>query len=223
MNSKRSEQAIIITNGFIENPALTYKRITALFGFVDCLIVSADGGAENALKMNLIPDVVIGDMDSIKVTVKENIRVKSNKTRYISTSTDKDKSDTQLAVEYALKLGIKKMIIVGTLGDRIDHSLANLFLLASPSLRDIDIRILTDNSEIFIIRKPRTLSGEIGKIVTLISLSPYTYFIKTKGLKYKLENEKLMFSPVRGVSNVFTENKVYINIKEGILMIIKQL
>jgi thiamine pyrophosphokinase len=223
MNSKKNEQAIIITNGFIENPSLTYKRITTLFGFRDCLVVSADGGAENALRMNLVPDVVIGDMDSIKVTVKENIRLKSNKTRYISTSADKDKSDTQLAVEYALKLGIKKMIIVGALGDRIDHSLANLFLLTSPFLKGIDIRILTDNSEIFIIRKPCTLNGEIGKIVTLISLSPYTYFIKTKGLKYELEKEKLMFSPVRGISNAFTEKKAYISIEGGILLVIKQL
>ena len=223
MSSKRSEQAIIIANGFIENPALTHKRIVTLFGFRDCMIISADGGAENALKMDLIPDVVIGDMDSIKATVKENIRLKSNKTRYISTSTDKDKSDTQLAIEYALDLGVKKIIVVGALGDRIDHSLANLFLLTSPFLKDIDIRILTDSSEIFIIRKPCTLNSEIGKIVTLLSLSPYTYFIKTRGLKYELENERLEFSPVRGISNIFTEEKAYLEIKGGILLVIKQL
>jgi thiamine pyrophosphokinase len=109
------------------------------------------------------------------------------------------------------------------LGDRIDHSLANLFLLTSPFLKDIDIRILTDDSEIFIIRKPCTLNGEIGKIVTLFSLSPYTYFIKTRGLKYELENERLTFSPVRGISNVFTEEKAYLEIKGGILLVIKQL
>ena len=223
MSGNKNEQAIIVANGVIKDPALTYKKVVTLYGFMGCLVISADGGAENALRMNLVPDVVIGDMDSIKATVKENIRVKSNKTRYISTSADKDKSDTQLAVEYALDLGIKKMIILGALGDRIDHSLANIFLLTSPFLRDIDIRILTDNSEIFIMRKPGTLIGDIENIVTLISLSPYTYFIKTKGLKYELENEKLMFSPVRGISNVFTEKKAYIKIEGGILLVVKQL
>jgi thiamine pyrophosphokinase len=223
MSNKKNERAIIVANGVISDPGLTYKRVTELFDFVDCFIISADGGAENALKMNLVPDVVIGDMDSIKATVKENIREKSNKTRYISTSADKDKSDTQLAVEYALDLGIKKMIILGALGDRIDHSMANILLLTSPFLRDIDIGILTDTSEIFTMRNSGTLTGNIGGTVTLISLSPYTYFIKTKGLKYKLENEKLMFSPVRGISNVFTEKKAYIKIKGGILLVIKQI
>src|SRR4030043_572288 len=221
MGNKKNERAIIVANGVINDPVLTYKRVTELFDFTDCIIISADGGAENALKMDLIPDVVIGDMDSIKTKIKENIRLKSNKTRYISTSADKDKSDTQLAVEYALDLGVRKMIIVGASGDRIDHSLANLFLLTSPFLKDIDIRILTDDSEIFIIRKPYTLNGEIGKIVTLFSLSPYTYFRKTRGLKYELENERLTFSPVRGISNVFTEEKAYLEIKGGILLVIK--
>ena len=220
---KKNERAIVIANGVINDPVLTYKRVTELFNFVDCIVISADGGAENALKMNLVPDVVIGDMDSIKATVKENIREKSNKTRYISTSADKDKSDTQLAVEYALDLGIKKMIILGALGDRIDHAIANILLLTSPFLKDIDIRILTDTSEIFIMRNSGTLTGDIGDTVTLLSLSPYTYFIKTKGLKYELENEKLLFSPVRGISNVFTDKKAYIKIRGGTLLVIKQL
>src|SRR4030066_1514941 len=141
---KKNEWAIVIANGVINDPVLTYKRVTELFDSVDCIVISADGGAENALKLNLIPDIVIGDMDSIKATVKENIREKSNKTRYISTSADKDKSDTQLAVEYALDLGIKKMIILGALGDRIDHAIANILLLTSPFLKDIVIRFLID-------------------------------------------------------------------------------
>lgn len=224
MSNKKYEQAIIVANGVIDDPSLTYKRVTDLFSFAgDCIVISADGGAENALKMNLVPDIVIGDMDSIKAADKEKIRVRSNKTRYISTSAYKDKSDTQLAVEYALGLGIKKIIILGALGGRIDHSIANIFLLASPFLRNIDIRILTDTSEIVIMRKSGAITGNIGTTVTLISLSPYTYFIKTKGLKYVLENEKLIFSPVRGISNVFTEKKAYIKIKKGIVLVVKQL
>src|SRR4030042_3493664 len=115
------------------------------------------------------------------------------------------------------------MIIMGARGDRIDHAIANILLLTSPFLKDIDIRILTDTSEIFIMRNSGTLTGDIGDTVTLLSLSPYTYFIKTKGLKYELENEKLMFSPVRGVSNVFTDKKAYIKIRGGTLLVIKQL
>ena len=224
INKNKTRAAIIIANGFIADPSLTYKRIQGRFGFSrDDIVICADGGASNALKMGLIPDVVIGDMDSIKFGVKENIRNKSTKTRYISTSTQKDESDTQLAVEYALGLDVKKIIITGAVGDRIDHTLANIILLTSPGLEDIDVRILTDNSDMFIVRKPITIDGVPGKTITLISLSPYTYFTGTRGLKYELREEKLDFSPVRGLSNEFIDKKAKLDIREGTLLVIREL
>ena len=223
-NIKSPARAIIIANGLIGDPARTYKRMTGYFGFVkDDIVISADGGASNTLKMGLVPDVVIGDMDSIKFEVKEKIRERCAKTRYISTSPKKDESDTQLAVDYALGLGVKKLIITGAVGDRIDHTLANIILLSSPGLEDIDARILTDNSDMFVIRKPVTINGHPGKTVTLISLSPYTYFTETRGLKYELRKEKLIFSPVRGLSNEFIEKKAHLGIREGLLLVIKEL
>ncbi|MES0342170.1 MAG: thiamine diphosphokinase [Candidatus Humimicrobiaceae bacterium] len=224
INKNKTGAAIIIANGFIADPSLTYKRIQGRFGFSgDDIVICADGGASNALKMGLIPDVVIGDMDSIKFGVKEKIRNKSTKTRYISTSTQKDESDTQLAVEYALGLYVKKIMITGAVGDRIDHTLANIILLTSPGLEDIDVRILTDNSDMFIVRKPITIGGVPGKTITLISLSPYTYFIGTEGLKYELKEEKLDFSPVRGLSNEFIDKKAKLDIREETLLVIREL
>ncbi|MCK5567365.1 MAG: hypothetical protein KAI62_05590, partial [Actinomycetia bacterium] len=70
INIKSPARAIIIANGFIGDPAGTYKRMAGYFGFSrDDIVISADGGASNALKMGLVPDVVIGDMDSIKFKV----------------------------------------------------------------------------------------------------------------------------------------------------------
>ena len=220
-----SIKAIIVANGFIRDPSLTYKKMNGRFGFTrDDIVVCADGGASNALKMGLIPDVVIGDMDSIKFGVKEKIKEKSAKTRYISTSSQKDESDTQLAVEYTLGLrGIKKILITGAIGNRIDHTLANIMLLSAPELEDIDVRILTDNSDMFIVRKPVLISGTPGKIITLLSLSPYTYFTGTLGLKYELKEEKLDFSPVRGLSNEFIDKKAKLDIREGTLLVIREL
>lgn len=220
----KSNKAIIVANGDIKDPVLTYKRITTKFGFsADDIIISADGGAKNSLEMNLIPDVVIGDMDSIKKETKAKLNLGSKKIKYISSPAEKDKTDTHLAVEHAINLGTKKIIITGATGDRLDHSLANLIMLSSPFLKDIDIRILTDDSEIFVVRNSCSIKGEVGNIISLFSLSPYTFFVKTSGLKYKLENEKLLFSPVRGICNVFTEHVASIEIKKGILLVIKQL
>ncbi|MBU4450700.1 MAG: thiamine diphosphokinase, partial [Actinobacteria bacterium] len=77
--------------------------------------------------------------------------------------------------------------------------------------------------EIFVTRKSCQIAGAAKKMVSLFSLSPYTNFIKTGGLKYKLKNEKLLFSPVRGLSNAFTGSKARIEIGEGTLLIVKEL
>mgnify|MGYP001141817829 CR=1 FL=1 len=224
MNKNNSNKALIIANGVIKNPASMYKKITLEYEFnSEDTIIAADGGAANCLKMNLTPDIVIGDMDSIKNVVKVKLNLKSKNIKYISTTPEKDESDTLLAVEYAINLGVKKIIIAGAIGNRIDHSFANLILLSSPFPDDVDIKILTSSNEIFVVKNSCTVKGKIGKLISIFSLSPYTFFIKTRGLKYKLENEKLLFSPVRGLSNVFTEDIATMNIKEGQLLIIKEI
>ncbi len=222
MAGKKYNRAIIFANGDIPDTALLQKRLADGRGpDKDDIIICADGGASNALMMGLVPDIVIGDMDSLGQSVKDRLGGKSGGTSFIGASKEKDESYTRLAVEYALGLGQKKIIIAGALGGRIDHSLANIFLLNSPSLKDIDIRIITGESEIFLQTKPCTVRGASGDLITLMSLSPYTYFTKTRGLKYRLENEKLYFSPIRGLSNVFMEDSIYLGIKKGDLLIIK--
>ncbi len=219
-----SLKVIIVANGFIADPSKTYKKMAGHFGFSkDDIVVCADGGTSNALRMGLVPDVVIGDMDSMKFRVREKIREKSTRTRYISTSSQKDESDTQLAIEYALGMDAKKIMIAGAVGDRIDHTLANIILLSYPKLENIDARILTDDSDIFIVRKPVIINGVPGKTITLLSLSPYTYFTGTRGLKYELKEEKLDFSPVRGLSNEFIDKKAKLDIREGTLLVIREL
>lgn len=223
---KRFEKVIIVMNGIIKDCGLIYKRLTQDYQFdknAGRLIIAADGGAQNCLNMRLTPDIVIGDMDSITIKVVESISSGKKPIKFINSIPEKDESDAQLAVDYAAGLGAKKILIIGATGGRIDHTLANIFLLASPSLEKSDTRILTENSEFFVTKKSCQFTGTAGKTVSLFSLSPYTSFIKTSGLKYKLKNERLLFSPVRGLSNTFTGTKARIEISEGTLLIIKEL
>lgn len=224
MNDNKINKAIIIANGSLGRPE-KIRRILASRSFAgdDTIIISADGGVSNTLKLGLIPDLIIGDMDSIDGNIKKKKIKELSNTEYICTSHDKDESDTRLAVDHAVGLGIKNIIITGALGGRVDHAFANMMLLASPELDGIDIKIITDDSEIFVIDKSCTVDGEPGKLISIFSLSPYTYFIKTAGLKYGLKDEKLDFSPVRGLSNIFTAAEAEIDIKEGRLLIIRQL
>ncbi|MBC8389363.1 MAG: hypothetical protein H8E13_15125, partial [Actinobacteria bacterium] len=117
MEKNKTGRAIIVTNGEIKNHSSLCKILTAKYG-LSCkdTIIAADGGAENCLKMNLIPDIVIGDMDSIKKDTTRQLNLKSKKIKYISSSPTKDKSDTQLAVEHAVNLNTGKIIIIGATG-----------------------------------------------------------------------------------------------------------
>ncbi len=207
------KNALIIANGDINKDSLL-KRLKKEYGFnEDYLILCADGGFYNCLKLGLYPGLVIGDMDSIEKKEKD--------IQYLSYSKEKDESDTHLALDYALHNNVKKVIIIGATGDRLDHSLANIFLLASPFIKNRDVCILNHNCEISVINKTTYLKGKVGQSISLFSLIPYSSIIRTEGLQYPLNNEKLIFSPVRGLSNVFTSENALIEIKKGCLAIFK--
>lgn len=216
-----NKKAIIVTNGNIANPDVILRHLKHLgFGLGD-LVISADGGAQNALKLGLNTNMVTGDMDSIEPKIMD--RLKSGGAKFIVEKPEKDYTDTHLALRAAVKEGAKKIIIIAAIGDRVDHSLANLLLLADPHLSGTDIRIITETEEIFATQKPMRVKGKKGDRISFFSLSPYTLFTETKGLKYGLKDEKLIFSPIRGISNEFVKDEAYLGIKQGMLLIIKQM
>lgn len=187
------------------------------------LIISADGGLHNTLKLGFKPDIIIGDMDSISLQEMTGYGEDFSGTELISASLEKDESDTRLAVEHAAWMGIEDIIITGATGGRLDHTFANIMLLASPGLDGVAIRILTETSEIFSSDKSCTIKGVPGKLISIFSLTPCTTFVRTEGLKYELKDEKLYLSPVRGLSNNFTADKALLDFKDGRLLIIKEL
>jgi len=221
---RKKRKALIVANGQISDYNLTYRRVKKDYGFGEnIIIVAADGGIKHCMNMHIFPDIVMGDMDSINIKLMEKLGKNTKEIKFINSSTEKDESDTQLALDYVIEQQISEVIILGALGDRIDHCLANIVLLASPSYRDKDIKIIDEKNEITVINKSMEINGEMGKKISIFSLSPYTYFVSTIGLQYKLKDEKLIFSPVRGLSNIFTADRASIKIKKGQLLIVKEL
>jgi thiamine pyrophosphokinase len=218
-------QSLIVSNGLIKNPDVIMQLLQNNYNFNnnDYLVISADGALKNCIKLKVMPDIIIGDMDSIKLSDKKILKEINQKINYIKFPHDKNESDTQLALDYALKNDIKNIILIGALGKRIDHTMANIFNIASEKFKNPDIKIIDENFEISVLRQSGEIKGTKGNIISIFSLTPYTYFINTKGLKYELKEEKLFFSPIRGISNIFEEDKAVINIKEGCLLLIKEI
>lgn len=218
--------AVIVTNGSIKHYSRVWKNVKNVPGFSsDAFIAAADGGSIHCINFRIVPDLIIGDMDSITKSMVErlNSAEPGKDIEFISCSPNKDESDTQLALDHLIKCGFQKIILLGALGSSADHSFANIVLLANPAYDGTDIRIITDNSEIFVAKKSFTVEGRQGEKISLFSLTPYVYFKKTTGLLYSLKREKLLFSPVRGLSNEFTDSIAKIDFSEGELLVIKEI
>jgi thiamine pyrophosphokinase len=228
-----NNNAILVTNGSIRDYGIIYRTLVKNFrSLSDTFVIAADGGALHCSNLKISPNVIIGDMDSITKGMIEKLGNSAGSTdgtaaagdiRFISFNQAKDESDTQLALDYLVGNGYERIIIIGAFGSRADHSYANLSLLSSPAYDNVKISIITENSEVFVVKNSCSIKGEAGKKISIFSLTPFTFFEKTSGLKYRLKNEKMLFSPARGLSNEFTKDCAKINITEGWLLIVREL
>ena len=191
--------------------------------FKSCdIIIAADSGVSHCIKLNVIPNICIGDFDSISnkdldTAHKLGCEIK----RYPE---EKNKTDGQLAIEEAINLGAETIhILAGVFGDsRFDHRIGNILLLASELLVNKDVRLIEKNIEISLInsRSSHILDNCKGAILSLIPLTNQVKNIKTIGLKYNLLGENLNIGATRGISNIVLDNHAEISVSNGKLLII---
>ncbi|GHU49417.1 thiamine pyrophosphokinase [Clostridia bacterium] len=206
----RNKRCVIITS-YLENPLpVIYVPETGDY------IIAADRGYLHATGSGVIPDLVVGDFDSLggdKISVCE--------TKIIRTPAEKDDTDTMLAVKLGLAAGYRDFFIVGGIGGRLDHTYANLQALsycidngAAVWISDGSNKTtMTDASEF-------TLKKEDGYYFSLFSWSERSSGVTIQNAKYLLSDAVLSRSSPLGVSNEFLEDSVQITKKSGRLLII---
>jgi len=210
------KRATVFANGNLSDISQA-KKIIGRNDYIVC----ADGGVEKVLKMGLVPHVVIGDFDSLSKTIKKKLF--SRKVELIKYPVKKDKTDFELVMDYVIKKRFNEIIVFGLLGDRLDHFLANIFLLTKifSQNKSLKLKIIEGNQVLFFVNRKFVLQGEAGDMVSLIPLTNDVQNILTEGLEYKLlANESLLYGQSRGVSNVMTKKKATIVFKKGILLVI---
>lgn len=206
------KKAIILANG----DAPTKGQIKYLRKVGYSKIICADGGANSARKLGLIPDLIIGDLDSI---TKENKKYFSNKTEIIQIKRQND-TDVEKALKYLIKKKYKEVILLGATGDRLDHSICNLGIVLK-FYKKIEVSILHAKSFL------RAYSGNVvlptikNETISLYGFDTKTK-IKSKGLKYPLKNIALPFGERESTSNVADGIKVSLEIKNGIVFVIRE-
>jgi thiamine pyrophosphokinase len=207
-------RAIIIANGQIRSGE-NYEHLLQ----PGDLVIAADGGARNALRVGLRPQVIIGDLDSLPGALRS--RLTAQGCQFVEHPARKDETDTELAIRYALQAGATEIILLGTIGNRLDHTLANVLLLGMPELDKVQAQIITHNSATWLIRGGQMLEvhGEPGDIVSLLPVGQDAIGVSTAGLEYELRNGTLLFGLARGVSNVMTQDRARVMFKQGMLLV----
>lgn len=208
---QRPERAVVVANGVIADLAPLREVVERAD-----LVVAADGGARLLLDNGLRPHVVVGDMDSIPPPMLAMWRASGGRT--IDFPPQKDETDLELALTHVVERGARRVTVLGALGGRIDHAMANILLLATPMCRNVDSAIVDAGTRIKAIYDTVEFMGEPGDTLSLLPLTARVDGIVTEGLAYTLDGESLFLGPARGVSNVFLRAHVAVRITAGVLL-----
>lgn len=176
------------------------------------LVIGADSGYLAAIDSGIEPDVFVGDFDSV---LKEQITAK----KIISLNPVKDKTDTQEAIDYALSQGAKKITIAGALGNRFDHTLANVHLLKYAHIYGAKAEITDTNTYITLVTDEITIDKKDGFCISLLPLTDCTG-VSVSGVYYPLQNADMPIGNPYGISNEFTESSAKISVCSGELLVI---
>jgi thiamine pyrophosphokinase len=192
------------------------------------LVVAADGGARSCDRLGLVPDLLVGDFDSLGATALADLAARG--VRIERAPPDKDESDTELAIRAALREGATSLTVLGAFGGaRLDHEVANLGLLALPELRAVPARLLDARARVTLLQAPgsdgrpaeRALPGRLGGLVSLVPFGGDAEGVTTHGLQFRLDDEALPLGPARGLSNVRTAEDALVRIRRGRLLIVE--
>jgi thiamine pyrophosphokinase len=182
------------------------------------LIIAADGGARHVLRLGCIPHAVVGDLDSLDNEQAEFLR--QMECFFLTYPARKDETDAELALLYAVEQGADEIIILGALGGRIDHTLANVLLLTLPELKGVQVSLVDGRQEVTLVRDEGAIRGQTGDTVSLLPIAGDAEGITTRGLEYVLDDDTLAFGRTRGVSNVLTAPTAHIRLRKGALLCI---
>ncbi len=207
----------IILNGEIKN----YDYIKNIINKNNYdYIVCADGGANHSYNMGIIPDYIIGDLDSIYSEIIEFYKLKDVK--FEKFPSKKDETDTEICVYLASKLNAKEIDFIGALGGRLDHMIANINLLYYVRNKGIYTKIISEHEDIYIaINEEITISGDIGDTISVIPLNGDAKGVTLENLEYPLNNYDMKFYLPLGISNVMLDEKCSVKVEQGSLIIIK--
>ena len=211
-------KVLIVTGGDVDKASAA----GFLKGWGPDFVIAVDGGLLAAEELALFPDCIVGDFDTIEP--KRLAPYRKRGVHFETHKPEKDYTDTELALFYGLSLeGVTEITILGGLGRRFDHALANLQILLHGLKKDVFCRMVDAYNCIYLLERPKTLkrSETWGKYISLIPFTEKVSGVTLEGFKYPLLEAVLVQGNSLGISNELTEETGTIRIREGIAVCVE--
>lgn len=207
-------KVVIVANGEIKNINFL-KYVIKNSDHIIC----ADGAAKYLMDLNICPNLLVGDLDSIDEKTlewaeKNNIEIQRFPVK-------KDMTDTELAVESALKQNPDKITIIGAIGSRLDHSLGNIMLLYKIHKLGIDAAVVNEINHITIVSDVLKMKCRVGETISIIPIGGDARGVTLEGLEYSLTDHNIKMGSSLGISNKSVSEEIIISVKDGILLVVK--
>ena len=178
-------------------------------------LICADGGSNSAKKLNLIPDFIIGDLDSSKESTLQYFNKKSKIIRI----TRQNDTDVEKCLKFVIKNKVREAVLLGVTGDRLDHTFCNLGIVIK-FFDKIKLNIIAENSFLTAYKSTAQLKTLPGETISIYGFDSTTRII-SKGLKFPLKNIALPFGQRESTSNVALSNNVNLRITGGVIFVIR--
>lgn len=183
------------------------------------LIIGADSGADHLRTLGVLPNLVVGDFDSVsKATLTW---LEKNKIPMKKFPAEKDKTDCEIGIDEAIDSGATQITLTATWGGRFDQTLSHVFLLRATHKRAVSCYIKEEAGDIYLVERFISLKGAPEDGVSLLALEECTG-LRLEGFKYQVPGEHLGVGSTLGISNILLAEQGTIELETGSVIVVHQ-
>ena len=180
-------------------------------------MLAADSGADRLRFLEIVPDVAVGDFDSM--TPDTLAWLKDRRVELKLFPQAKDKTDAELAIEEAATRGANELTLTCAWGGRIDQTLANIFLLRSAHKKGLSCRISEAAGDVYLVERRLTMTGRPGDTVSLLAIEDSTGVVLS-GFTYQVPGGRLATGATLGISNILLGREGRIELQSGLILVV---
>ncbi|MDK2809251.1 MAG: thiamine pyrophosphokinae [Clostridiales bacterium] len=218
-----NRDCLIITGGILSEDLIKEYIIT----HPNAILICVDGALELVHKMKLVPDYIVGDFDTVRPDLimwyEKQVALGKIKTQIRRFPPHKDETDTHIAVLLAMEVAATNICIMGGIGSRMDHTLANLHLLLQPLKKGIHAYLQNEHNVIYLKEQPFQIEKKatFGDYISLIPFKKTVHRVTLNGFKYNTNAVDFTIEGSLGISNELVEETGSVTFTKGIFIVIE--